>query len=99
MPRSRDATTMAALRFLFSPFGQLAPRPFVVAAVAVYAAGAASQLLTMPDMLRHGGLWAFGGMQALLTWIWFALHAKRLRDAGRPIGLAAGASVLYALSV
>ena len=37
--------------------------------------------------------------QVLLIWIWFVLHAKRLRDGGRPIGLAAGASVLYALSV
>jgi hypothetical protein len=31
--------------------------------------------------------------------VWFALHAKRLRDAGRSIGLAVGAAILYALSV
>jgi uncharacterized membrane protein YhaH (DUF805 family) len=39
------------------------------------------------------------GLQALLIWIWYALHAKRLRDADRPTGLAAGAALLYALSV
>jgi ABC-type Na+ efflux pump permease subunit len=38
-------------------------------------------------------------VQALLIWIWFVLHAKRLHDAGRAAGLAAGVSVLYALSI
>jgi hypothetical protein len=41
----------------------------------------------------------FAAAQALLIWVWFVLHAKRLRDAGRSIGLALGAAVLYALSV
>jgi hypothetical protein len=35
----------------------------------------------------------------LLIWIWYALHAKRLRDAGKPVGLAVAASLLYVLSV
>ena len=35
----------------------------------------------------------------MLIWVWFALHAKRLRDANRSTGLAAGASLLYALSI
>jgi hypothetical protein len=35
----------------------------------------------------------------LLVWIWFALHAKRLRDAGRGVGLAAGVGLLYVLSI
>ena len=37
--------------------------------------------------------------QILLIWIWFALHAKRLRDAGRGIDLPAAIALLYALSV
>jgi hypothetical protein len=37
--------------------------------------------------------------QAVLIWVWFALHAKRLRDADRSTGLAAGAALLYALAV
>ncbi len=87
------------LRFLFSPCGRLRPRPFTLAAIAIYLAGAASQFLTTPDVLIRGALWPFAVVQALLLWVWFVVHAKRLRDAGRPIGLAVGATVLYALSI
>jgi uncharacterized membrane protein YhaH (DUF805 family) len=90
---------MQALRFLFSPSGRLRPQVFAVAAIAVYLAGAASQLLTMPDVIARGGLWFFAMAQALLTWVWFVLHAKRLHDAARATGIAAGASLLYALSI
>lgn len=90
---------MRALRFLFSPTGRLSPQPFVLAAVVVYLAGAASHLLTRAEVIARLGLWPFAAAQALLIWIWFVLHAKRLRDGGRPVGLAAGASLLYALSV
>jgi len=90
---------MQALRFLFSPSGRLAPQAFVIAAIAVYAAGMAAQYLTAPNILAHTGLWLFAVSQALLTWIWYALHARRLHDAGQRTGLAAGAAVLYALAV
>ena len=90
---------MQPLRFLFSPYGRLTPQAFVWAAVAVYLAGAASHLLTEPEAIARGGLWPFMAAQALLIWIWFAIHAKRLRDAGRGVGLAAGVSLLYGLSV
>jgi uncharacterized membrane protein YhaH (DUF805 family) len=90
---------MQALRFLFSPSGRMPAGPFVFAAIAVYVAGAASQVLTRPEVAARGGLWLFGATQAVLIWIWFALHAKRLRDADRAIGLAAGVSLLYALSI
>ena len=53
----------------------------------------------MPGVIARSGLWPFAVVQASLIWIWFALHAKRLHDAGQPMTLAAGASVLYALSV
>lgn len=90
---------MQALRFLFSPMGRLPPQTFIPAAIAVYALGAASEELTVPAVLMHAGLWPFALAQALLIWLWFVLHAKRLRDAGRPIGLAAGVSLLCALAV
>jgi uncharacterized membrane protein YhaH (DUF805 family) len=90
---------MQALRFLFSPSGRLSRQAFVVAAIVVYLVGAASHLLTTPQPIAHGGLWLFAAAQALLIWIWFVLHARRLRDAGHGVGLAAGASLLYALSV
>ena len=90
---------MQILRFLFSPSGRLRPQPFVLAAIAVYLIGAASQFLTAPNINVRGGLWLFAAVQALLIWIWFSLHAKRLRDACHATGLALGVSLLYALSV
>ena len=90
---------MHALRFLFSPSGRLRPQPFVFAAAGVYAAGVASQGLTTADVIARLGLWAFVAVQAVLVWIWFVLHAKRLRDAGRQVGLAVGVGLLYTLSV
>lgn len=90
---------MQALGFLFSPNGRLSPQPFVYAAAAVYACGVASHLLTAPDVMARGGLWPFIAAQILLVWIWFALHARRLHDAGHGSGPAAGVALLYALSV
>jgi uncharacterized membrane protein YhaH (DUF805 family) len=90
---------MQALRLVFSPSGRLGPQAFAFGAIAVYAAGALSQWLTVPDVLARMGLWPFAAIQALLIWIWFVLHARRLHDAGRPAGLAAGAALLYALAV
>ena len=90
---------MQALRFLFSPSGRLSPQPFIMAAVAVYAAGVASQFLTSPNIILRLGLWPFAAAQAALIWIWFSLHAKRLHDAGRATGLAVGASLLYTLAI
>jgi hypothetical protein len=90
---------MQALRLLFSPSGRLPPRTFILCAAAVYLAGAASHLLTTSDVMARAGLWPFIAVQALLIWIWFVVHAKRLSDAGRGIGLATGVSILYTLSV
>jgi uncharacterized membrane protein YhaH (DUF805 family) len=93
------ADTMHALRYLFSPSGRLEPKPFVLGAMAIYAAGIASQLLTAPDVITRAGLWPFAVVQALLIWVWFSLHAKRLHDSGHSAGWALAASILYALAV
>lgn len=90
---------MQALRFLFSPLGRLAPRPFVFGAISIYLAGAVSQFLTSPDIIMRSGLWPFAIVQAVLIWLWYALHAKRLHDAGRSSGIAAAGALLYAFSV
>jgi|HubBroStandDraft_6_1064221.scaffolds.fasta_scaffold205325_2 uncharacterized membrane protein YhaH (DUF805 family) len=92
-------TTMQANSFLLSPNGRLRPAPFIYGAVAVYLAGLASHVLTMPHVITRAGLWPFIAAQILLIWIWFALHSKRLHDAGRSNGLAVGVAVLYALSI
>jgi len=90
---------MRTLRFVLSPAGQLEPRTFVFAVIVVYLAGAASHLLTLPAVIARESVWPFAVAQALLVWIWFALHARRLHDAGRGIAPAVGASFLYALSI
>jgi uncharacterized membrane protein YhaH (DUF805 family) len=90
---------MQTLRLIFSPSGRLAPQAFIVAAILVYLVGVASHLLTGSSVVSRAGLWPFLFVQVLLIWIWFAIHAKRLHDAGRTAGLAAGVAVLYALSI
>jgi uncharacterized membrane protein YhaH (DUF805 family) len=90
---------MQALRFLLSPSGRLSPQAFVVAVVVVYLAGAASHALTMPTIMARTGPWLFAAVQALLIWVWYVLHAKRLHDAHRSVGPAIGVSILYALSI
>jgi uncharacterized membrane protein YhaH (DUF805 family) len=90
---------MQALNFLFSPSGRLRPRAFVIAAIAVYAAGVAAQWLTTPLVILRAGLWPFAAAQAALIWIWYAVHARRLHDADRPAGLAMAAALLYALAI
>jgi len=90
---------MHALHIVFSPSGRLRPLPFIYGAVAVYVLGIASHFLTTPDVMLRAGLWPFIAAQAVLIWIWFVLHAKRLRDAGRGSGLAAGIGALYVLSL
>jgi uncharacterized membrane protein YhaH (DUF805 family) len=90
---------MQALRFLFSLSGRLRPQPFVLAVIGVYIVGFAAQWLTAPDVLERVGIAPFTVVQILLIWTWFVLHAKRLRDGGERIGVAAGAGVLYALGI
>ncbi|MDE1972588.1 MAG: hypothetical protein KGI48_05345 [Hyphomicrobiales bacterium] len=90
---------MQALRTIFSPSGRLSPQIFIVLIGLVYVAGAVSHALTVPDVIIRAGLWPFIAAQALLIWIWYVLHAKRLRDGGRAAGLAVAAAVLYTLAV
>jgi|SRR5579863_686166 len=90
---------MQTVQLLISPSGRLKPQPFIYGAAGVYLFGAASHLLTTPDVMRHGGLWPFVAAQILLIWIWFVLHAKRLHDAGRGSGLVVAVGLLYVLSI
>src|SRR3954452_20020481 len=90
---------MKSFAFFFSCFGRLAPKPFAGAVVAVYGAAFLSQLLISPPVMLRIGLAAFALVQAMAMWAWFCLHAKRLRDAGRPSGSAIAIVVLYALAM
>jgi uncharacterized membrane protein YhaH (DUF805 family) len=90
---------MESLAVFFSARGRLAPRAFAAGAAVVYGTALLSFLLiSLPVMLRVG-LVPFALVQAIAIWCWFCLHAKRLRDADRRIGVAVAIAVLYALAV
>ena len=90
---------MDAAALFLSATGRLAPRPFAIGTVAIYAASLASQTLISAPVVARAGFWPFAAVQATLLWGWYALHAKRLRDAEQDIGAAAGIAALYALAM
>jgi len=90
---------MDPLALFLSATGRIPPRPFALAVVIIYVAGFASQILLGAPVIARSGLWPFALTQGALTWMWFALHAKRRRDAGAGIGAAAGIAILYVLSI
>jgi len=90
---------MDPLAFFLSTTGRLPPRPFAVGVVLIYAASLASQALISAPVVARTGFWPFAAAQATLLWGWYALHAKRLRDAEQDIGAAAGVAALYALAM
>jgi uncharacterized membrane protein YhaH (DUF805 family) len=87
------------LALLFSPSGRLDQRTFGYAVVAFYAVGLASQFLLSTPVTVRVGLWPYALAQIVLTWIWFALHAKRMRDVGRGIGGVLTIAILYVVPV
>jgi uncharacterized membrane protein YhaH (DUF805 family) len=86
-------------RLAFSPGGRMAPRAFAIAVVAVYLAGFLAQVLLAAPLTARFALWPFLAVQAALLWVWFALHAMRLHDAGRDTATAGGIAILYALAM
>ena len=90
---------MDPLGLFVSTSGRLAPRPFAIATFLIYAASLASQALISAPVVARAGFWPFAAAQATLLWGWYALHAKRLRDAEEDVGAAAGIAALYALAM
>ena len=90
---------MESLALFFSASGRIAPRPFAVGIVVVYVLAFLSQFLLAAPLMARGGLVAFIAFQIAIVWAWYALHAKRLRDAGRPISPAIALAILYALAI
>lgn len=90
---------MQTLGILFSPAGRVGQRPFVAAVIVLYLFAVAAYALTDAAIVDRAGPWPFALAQAVLLWIWFALHSRRLHDAGRPIAIAVIAAVLYALAI
>lgn len=72
---------------------------FVVTAIGLYFLSFASQILLASPVTRHASVFAFAAAQIVLIAVWLALHRRRLRDAGRPLGIATGVAIVYALEV
>ena len=70
-----------------------------LAAIVVYLASFGSQVLLSAPVTARMSVLPFALVQAVLIWLWIVLHARRLRDAGRPAGLAVGIAIVYALEV
>ena len=83
----------------FAVAGRLAPGQFGIAVTVIYVLGFASQVLLAEPTLARAGVWPFALAQAVLLWVWFALHARRLRDADRGTGAALGIAIVNALAV
>jgi uncharacterized membrane protein YhaH (DUF805 family) len=90
---------MNILALFFSPFGRLTSRPFVIAVIVVYVISFGAQALLSAPGPKQFGIVAFGLAQAVLSWSWFALHAKRLRDADDNALFALAFAILYALAM
>jgi uncharacterized membrane protein YhaH (DUF805 family) len=90
---------MESLAVFFSARGRLAPRAFAAGAAVVYGTALLSALLISPPVMLRAGLAPFAFVQAIAIWCWLCLHASRLRDADRRIGVAVAIAVLYALAV
>jgi uncharacterized membrane protein YhaH (DUF805 family) len=90
---------MDALATIFSASGRIAPKPFVLGAVAVYLASFLSQFLLAAPVTARASVVPFLLVQIAIAWAWYVLHVRRLRDAGRPTGAAVALTVLYALAI
>jgi uncharacterized membrane protein YhaH (DUF805 family) len=86
---------MEAFAQFLSPVGRIARNPFALGAVPVYALIVATYL-SQPLQMRSG-VAPFALAQLVLTYAWYVLHAKRLRDAGYGTGWALVIALLYCL--
>lgn len=90
---------MASLPAFLSTSGRLAPKPFALGATAVYAASFLSQFLLAAPVTARASVVPFLVVQIVIAGIWYSLHVRRLRDAGRPTGSAIALTILYALAI
>lgn len=78
---------------------RLAPVPFAIAIIAVYALSFLSQTLLSAPVTDRVNVWPFVLVQAVLIAAWIVLHRRRLHDAGRPTGLVIGVAAIYVIEV
>jgi uncharacterized membrane protein YhaH (DUF805 family) len=90
---------MSYFDLLFSPKGTIKPQPFALVVIGIYLLNIIAGSVLDGDFIKRVGPWPYLGMQLMLTWIWFVVHAKRLRDAGRGWAVAAAIAFIYAAAI
>ena len=91
--------TESTPRLMPVPEARLARGPFVLTAAVVYGLSFLSQWLLTAPVTKQLSVVPFLLAQLAMIWLWIRLHRRRLRDAGRPSGIAIGIAILYALEV
>lgn len=67
------------------PTGDIEQRPYARALVGLLIGAVLSNMLSAPVVTASFGIWPFVVTQFALLWFWFALTAKRLRNAERSV--------------
>jgi uncharacterized membrane protein YhaH (DUF805 family) len=67
------------------PSGDLEQGPYVRALIGLVIGAILSNMLSAPAITAALGIWPFVVTQLALLWFWFALTAKRLRNAERSV--------------
>ena len=67
------------------PSGDLEQGPYARALVGLLIGAVLSNMLSAPVVTASFGIWPFVVTQFALLWFWFALTAKRLRNAERSV--------------
>lgn len=83
----------------YSQTSRLARGPFILWVVVVYALSFVSQMLLSAPVTARMSVLPFVLVQIVLIWLWIVLHRRRLRDAGRPTGIAIGIAMICALDM
>ena len=84
---------------LLSAKGSIKPLPFAIAVTAIYAVNLILCNYLSLGFLARGGIIPFLLSQAVLTWGWYVLHARRLADAGQSIWMARSVAVMFFLFI
>lgn len=84
---------------LFSPKGTLKPQLFALIVIGIYVLNLLAGSIIEGQFIKRVGPWPYLGLQAMLTWIWFVAHKKRLADAGRGWVVAAVFAFIYIAAI
>jgi len=90
---------MDQLSSIVSTSGRIARQPFAIGVVVLYLLRFGARAPLAPSVMARGGGILFVLAQMLLIWIWYALHVRRLRDAGRGRGSAVGIAIVYGFGI